>query len=215
MPPPQGCDERAAWESNDEFRVEGAAFEGRPVSFCLLKPDRWQPPYVGWSSSASLVRFWLWLPALIGGIALARRNLTRGRGDWRAAARLALVVVLGQLAAALLRANHTNALLLEQRLFEQGMSSALYGGALVGLLYLALEPYVRRVWPIIWFLNRLLSGAGAIRWSRATSWSGSAPECSRHSRSTRRSERMLLHAPQAFPHLELPDASGLLGRSGS
>ena len=121
-------------------------------------------PLFSSSDSTALVQLWSLLPALIGGIALGWRNLTSGRGDRRAAARLALVVVLSRLAVALLRANHAADIGDEYRILEQGLSSALYFGVLVGLLYVGLEPYVRRVWPdhlISW--SRLLTG----RWRDA------------------------------------------------
>jgi len=90
---------------------------------------------------------------------LARRNLSRGRSDQRAAARLALVVGLAQLFVALLRTNHTTALNIEQWLLAKALSFALCRGMFVWVLYLALEPIVRRAWPdhlVAW--SRLLSG---------------------------------------------------------
>ena len=164
MTPPQGCDERAAWVGPDpqhsraELRVEGAAFEGRPVSFWLEGPVDFELGSLD-TDLVWVVQFWLGLLALVGGIALARRNLTRGRGDPRAAARLALVVALTWLFVALLRTNHTTYVLVEQWLLVRALAWALFGGAFVGMLYLALEPSVRRVWPdhlVSW--SRLISG---------------------------------------------------------
>ncbi|MBI1853424.1 MAG: serine/threonine protein kinase [Planctomycetes bacterium] len=164
--PPQGCDERVAWTGPDpeepgvELTVEGAAFEGRPVSFGgRHAPLRSRPRKLGTSSSVAHIQFWLFTLALFGGIPLAWRNLTSGRGDRRTAARLAVVVFLLQTCVWLLRANHTTDVLLEGWLLERGLSAALYAGGFVWVLYLALEPYVRRIWPdrlVSW--SRLLAG---------------------------------------------------------
>src|SRR6185503_14490705 len=106
-----------------------------------------------------LLSLGLWFLAMVGGSALAWRNLTRGRGDQRAAVRLALVGMLGWLSVILLRTNHTADLHVEPWLLLRALSWALYGGAFVWVLYLALEPIVRRVWPdhlVAW--SRLVSG---------------------------------------------------------
>jgi len=163
--PTQRYDERAAWvgphpeRAGVDVTIEGAAFHGRPTSFAAFEVPLPVTPWTAGSDTAHLVQFWLWLPALIGGIALARRNLLNGRGDRRAAAWLAVAIGLGQLSVALLRAHHTTNLLREQAIVVEGLSLALYLGAFVWLLYLALEPYVRRLWPdhlVSW--SRLLSG---------------------------------------------------------
>jgi hypothetical protein len=114
---------------------------------------------LGESHSVELVHFWAWLLSLSGGIALARRNWKRGSGDRRTAARLAVVIALWDLAVALLGVNHTGDLLLERRLLVQGLSLALFDGGTAWVIYLALEPYVRRIWPdhlVSW--SRLLAG---------------------------------------------------------
>jgi serine/threonine-protein kinase len=167
--PLQAFDERMAWtgpdprDSQAELTVEGAALEGRPVSFRMYGREPTTPRFLelfsGSSTSARVVQFWMWLPALVGGIALAWRNLSRGRGDRRGAAALTSFIVVEALVVALLRMNHTTELLVEQWRLVQGLSYALYQGALVGVLYLALEPAVRRFWPdhlVSW--SRLLSG---------------------------------------------------------
>lgn len=163
--PTQGCDERAAWvgphpeKPEVEVTVEAAAFRGRPVTFEFLESPWTDTPWFAEPRPADLAQFWLRLAALIGGIELARRNLWNGRGDRRAAARLALLVLLVGFAGSLLRANHTTHLLLEKETVVQGLSLALYYGGLVWLLYLALEPHVRRFWPdhmVSW--SRLLTG---------------------------------------------------------
>jgi serine/threonine-protein kinase len=100
----------------------------------------------------------LFLAILIGAGLLARRNLRLGRGDRRGAFRLA-VFVLGLLMLAWAITAHHFPTFLEFVLFVQGTSFALFIAAFVWLLYIGLEPYVRRRWPksiISW--SRVLAG---------------------------------------------------------
>ncbi len=96
---------------------------------------------------------------LVFGGGLAFLNYRSGRGDRVGAMRIALAFfVLGAIAW-LFRAHHVPDLILEFRLFSRAMGSVMYTVGLVWIFYLALEPYVRRVWPetvISW--SRLLAG---------------------------------------------------------
>ncbi len=63
------------------------------------------------------------------------------------------------LAASLLAADHIPDLAREEPLLSKMAGTALFNGALIGLIYLALEPYVRRRWAsLIISWNRLLAG---------------------------------------------------------
>lgn len=96
---------------------------------------------------------------LIIALFLARRNLRRSRGDRRGATRLAMVVLALAVARHLLRVDHVSDPTAERELIERGLAWALFQTAGVWVVYLALEPYVRRRWPhtlIGW--TRLLSG---------------------------------------------------------
>ncbi len=87
-----------------------------------------------------------------------RRNLRLNRTDTRGAARLGSFVLLTYIAMWLLRAHHL-ASLDEFFLFLITLSWALLATALVSVMYLALEPFVRRRDPhtlISW--SRLLAG---------------------------------------------------------
>jgi serine/threonine-protein kinase len=161
-------DTRAAWTgtwpgTTRALRVEAAAFNGKPVFFSLIgdwtKPDRVKSPD---DSTGKKVRQILFLAVLIavlsGAIYLARRNYRQGRGDRDGAFRLALVMFGLEMLLWLCR-GHFVASLDTFGLFIIAVSTGLFISGTTWMLYLALEPWVRRRWPqtiISW--SRLLSG---------------------------------------------------------
>jgi serine/threonine-protein kinase len=164
------ADERAAWEgplpgpSNVSIRVEAASYRGRPVWFAVVGP--WTRPTLMSARGQSLVDrvirvvLTLFVVGLfaIGGL-LARHNLRAGRADRRGAARLAVAVALVGLAGWLASASHQTDLVAEDTLLFDGVGTALLMSALIWMLYVALEPHVRRLWPdslLGW--SRLLAG---------------------------------------------------------
>jgi serine/threonine-protein kinase len=165
--PPSYADARAAWvESKPErpdrpLRVEAAAVRGRPVFFELAGP--WsRPPRMARLPDLTGIRPdfpLLFLGILIVGAALiARRNLRLGRSDRRGAMRLAaFVFACSMLTWAFLTSHVASDSELALLLF--GASIALFLAGVCWLLYVALEPLIRRRWPdslIAW--TRLLSG---------------------------------------------------------
>jgi hypothetical protein len=93
------------------------------------------------------------------GAFFVRRNLRMGRGDRRGAARLALFFLV---LAALkwLFGEHHVATFGEIALFLEATGKGLLGAGIVWLMYIALEPFVRRRWPgLLTGWSRLLSGA--------------------------------------------------------
>jgi eukaryotic-like serine/threonine-protein kinase len=167
--PPVYSDARAAWtgslaERPDiPMRIEATAYRGKPVYFELIgpwtRPERMQPYQltVGERASEGILMILL-LSMLLGGAMLARRNLRLGRGDRRGASRLAAFVFAAWAVAWLFGAHHVPNfgelwLLLESVAWGLALSSFLW------VLYVALEPYVRRRWPatlVSW--SRLLAG---------------------------------------------------------
>jgi eukaryotic-like serine/threonine-protein kinase len=94
-----------------------------------------------------------------GGCFLARRNLRRDRGDRRGAFRVAAFIFFAELLAWGLSAHFVPNPPEEYIGFIGGVGNALYVAGFMWILYLALEPYVRRLWPemlISWM--RVLSG---------------------------------------------------------
>jgi serine/threonine protein kinase len=167
--PPQWSDARAAWtgeapgRTDVPLRVEAAAYRGKPVYFQLIWPWTRAGRTLSFQPSAQAkvvngVLLGLFLAVLFGAVLLARRNLRMGRGDRRGAFRLAIFVFLLIEISWALTAHHLSTSY-EFGLFVMGVSYALFIGAIAWLLYIGLEPYVRRRWPssiISW--SRVLAG---------------------------------------------------------
>jgi serine/threonine-protein kinase len=165
--PPSYADVRAAWvESKPErpdrpLRVEAAAANGRLVFFELAGP--WsRPPRTARPAELTGVRRdfdLLFLGILVvGGALIARRNLRLGRSDRRGAMRLAAFTFAGSMISWAFLTSHV-ASDSELALLLLGASVALLLAGVCWLLYIALEPLIRRRWPdslIAW--TRLLSG---------------------------------------------------------
>jgi eukaryotic-like serine/threonine-protein kinase len=167
--PPVYCDTRAAWtgslaEHPDiPMRIEAAAYQGKPIYFELIgpwtRPGRMQPYHATTLEQAGLVIFIvLLLSLLVVGALLARRNLRLGRGDRRGASRLAAFVFIAWTIAWFLGAHHVLTFD-EFELFIEFLAWGLAWSCFMWVLYIALEPYVRRRWPatlVSW--SRLLAG---------------------------------------------------------
>src|SRR5205085_8913701 len=90
---------------------------------------------------------------------LARRNLRMGRGDRRGAPRLAACVFVLEMIAWLTAARHVPEVSGEFVLFIECLAYILLISGMLWLIYIAVEPSVRRRWPgIIISWNRLLAG---------------------------------------------------------
>jgi len=146
--PPVHADRRAAWQGtyperpDVPIRVEAAAFGGRPVFLEIAGPWRESPGTGGPGFRAMNATEAVLLMLCV---ALARRNLRLGRGDRRGAWRLARLVFVLSLLVWLFSAHHV--LDAEWELFERALGSALLSAAALWAQYIALEPYIRRVWP--------------------------------------------------------------------
>jgi hypothetical protein len=168
--PPMFCDTVAAWNGSfagspqTAIRVEAGAYRGRPVYFRLLGP--WSVPQNRASTAgragvraALVLNVGLVLAALIGAILIVRRNLRQGLGDRRGAIRIALAIFGARMLAWLIRASHVPSPSDELELFVKGLGVAMFFAATLWLLYMALEPTVRRRWPTrILSWSRLLAG---------------------------------------------------------
>ena len=89
---------------------------------------------------------------------MARWNFVHGKGDRRGAMRLAVLIFSLHMALWVFQAHISSAGNFVYLLFLAISTALLWGGA-VWVLYLALEPYVRRYWPqaiISW--TRVLAG---------------------------------------------------------
>jgi serine/threonine-protein kinase len=167
--PPVYSDARAAWtgtlvERPDfPMRIEAAAYRGKPVYFELIgpwtRPERMQPYEPNSGEKVGLAFFIVMsLSLMVAGVMLARRNLRMGRGDRRGAFRLAVFVFAAWGLAWFFGAHHVPTGY-EFVLFLQFLSTGLLMSCFSWILYIAMEPYVRRRWPatlVSW--SRLLAG---------------------------------------------------------
>jgi serine/threonine-protein kinase len=97
---------------------------------------------------------------IVACLLVARMNLRAGRGDRTGARRLATAVFLTQMLAWLLTATHLPKPMWEMERFFAATGRTLFYVALAWMLYVALEPWVRRFWPdSLMGWTRLFSGA--------------------------------------------------------
>ena len=162
-------DSRAAWVRDAPGklgiteRVEATAYRGKPIYFDVIYP--WRTPERQTRSTQTqgeklrvAVILILFFGVTLAGVFVARRNVRLRRADTSGTLRLGTFVFLTYMAAWLLSAHHV-ASLDEFDIIVIALSWALLFSSLVMMLYLALEPYVRRRDPhtlIGW--SRLLSG---------------------------------------------------------
>jgi len=168
LPPAVPHDQQVTWSARSAAaprRVSAATLRGRSVYFGVTSDDASfslgvQRPFS--SGEPLVVEATLWLGiVLIFGVAgvMARDNYRRGEGDRRGARRLSTFIIIFGAASALLRGHHVpNGI--EEAAFLLGVTGwALVWGAFSWLVYMSLEPRVRRLWPatlISW--ARLLAG---------------------------------------------------------
>ena len=165
--PPVFGDARAAWsgkhpEDGTSIRVEAAAFRGTPVFFRIVAP--WdekdltgEMPFAG--SGFGYATAAMGLVTILFGAFLAWRNLRLRRGDRQGTVRVGAALFLAGTATAVLTAKHAPSAGHEIAVIFSSVEAALLNAVLIALLYLAVEPYMRRRWPdrlIAW--ARLLAG---------------------------------------------------------
>jgi serine/threonine-protein kinase len=169
--PDDWADARAAWTgtiggtSPIPVRVEAAGYRGRPVSFRLIgpwmRPQRLESAGAGRTRGEKAVNLFfasMTLLVIVASLLLARRNLRLARADRRGAFRLGLAVVAVLLLSWVADGAHAANIVIFLP-FVDRIGFALFGGCILAVLYLALEPLVRRRWPdslISW--TRLLDG---------------------------------------------------------
>ncbi len=169
--PPDYADASRAWtghypEQPDwPVRVEAASYAGAPIYFNVL--ETFDTPWTGPSTETKplIDRLVTGLEIAILAVAIvvppliARRNLRRGTGDRVGAVRLGVALSGLALLAWLLWADHTSNVGAELDMFMVALGGSVLLGVWAGLVYLGLEPYVRRLLPdtlISW--TRLLLG---------------------------------------------------------
>jgi hypothetical protein len=152
--PPTFADDRRAWRgtlsgTDIAVRLEGAAYRGRLVYFQIVAPwtqasrDVHTAAISQQDSAFSVIAV---VALLIVAAIRARTNLRSGRADRRGAMRTGTFAVL-VLAGVWASLDHVRDIAEERtRLFE-GLGIGLFVGGAMFVVYLALEPEVRRSWP--------------------------------------------------------------------
>jgi serine/threonine-protein kinase len=164
------ADSRAAWTgvwpgSNRPLRVEAAAWHGKPVFFAMI--GKWNKPWrmIAQESAddkknraTNISSLLVLIFMLVAGALLARRNYRHGRGDREGALRLAIVMFTLEMVLWLCRSHFAAGFQTFGYLMLAIAAGLLWGGTM-WMLYLAIEPWIRRNWPqaiISW--SRLVSG---------------------------------------------------------
>ena len=168
--PPDYADTRAAWTgphptlADVTLRVEGAAYRGKPVFFDVIgpwtDPERMQPDEESFADQVFVALIFVTLFGLIAAAAvLARRHLRANRADRRGAWRVTAYLAIAGMLAWLLRASHSASVEGEIGLLFRAAGVIAMLGVVFWTVYVALEPYVRKLWPdalLGW--SRLLAG---------------------------------------------------------
>jgi hypothetical protein len=158
--PPVDCDEVAAWrvgpagDGDDELTLQIGTLDGRLNYVEILGLDEamiYAPPEGKFLTTMSRNTLLIHLMRVVM-LLLAWRNLRLGRGDWRNAIRYAAIV------GALYTLLHVFSIFLQEGLLAEtirveslrngnDVGHALLHMADVWMIYVAIEPYVRRIWP--------------------------------------------------------------------
>lgn len=164
--PATGSDVHVAWsglarDGTTPIHVEAAAWRGTPVFLRISGPwEKASPdaiPFAG--RNVQIVAATVFSSVIFIGLLLAWRNVRLRRGDRGSAIRAAGLILVLELVAGLLGAHHQPSGLYEVGLLRRVLADALFWSGLACLLYLALEPYVRRRWPeLLISSTRLLNG---------------------------------------------------------
>ncbi|HEV7843206.1 MAG TPA: hypothetical protein VGO69_05885, partial [Pyrinomonadaceae bacterium] len=168
--PPQYTDERSAWEGvlpgepPVPVRIEAGSYRGKPTYFELIFP--WDKPFrqmeIPSSASDKIINGLILgsiIVAMVVGVLLAWHNLRLGRGDRRGATRLALFVFVISAINWVAGTHHVPEIGPEFNNFMEGLAGSLVFMGLCWVMYVALEPLVRRRWPsriVSW--TRFLAG---------------------------------------------------------
>jgi serine/threonine-protein kinase len=160
---------RTAWtgpyagRADIPVRIEAASFHGLPVYFQVLWPwtrsSRLTPQVATTSDTLrSIGLYGVGGLVLIAAFWVAHYNWKAGRGDLRGATRVGLYCAILRLVIWLFRAHHVAAAP-EQTIIGNALTDAAFSFVTNWIVYLALEPWVRRYWPqtmITW--SRVLAG---------------------------------------------------------
>jgi serine/threonine protein kinase len=152
------ADQRMAWVARSTtpphlpMQLRGASAEGEVVCFEVIKPwsdsnDEPMHSLLVPSGIPGAVTVALGLGLMIGFFVLAAINLRRGRGDRRGAIAMGLITLLSMAVTQVSMAREIPPSATRLVAWMDSLSTAIAGGLLACLAYLAVEPSIRRVWP--------------------------------------------------------------------
>jgi hypothetical protein len=151
--PPSAFDARGAWTGTfgegrpEQVRLEAASWKGQPVYFAIAGDWQQTASFTGPFSVALRMGLGVGFIVVVAvSVLLAVRNLRRGRADRKGARILATIAFCLTLSSGLLAAAHV-AGLWEIGVVLKALSWSGVAAGLLSLLYLAIEPHVRRHWP--------------------------------------------------------------------
>jgi len=167
--PRNHCEERAAWVGraagfqDSTVRVEAGAFGGRVAFVRVVDPSSTpgaaEPREDRPVAVANTVLSAIVVLILFSSAWLARRNVRLRRGDRRGATRLAYTVAVFQIFRMFFQADLPSTLNELLQFFTVCLALSLLIGGWVFVLYLGIEPYIRKLWPttiVSW--TRFLAG---------------------------------------------------------
>ncbi len=163
-------DSRVAWEGPlgsypiEKFQVSAASYRGKPVWFSIEAPWTPVPGQTPATQSASRVILIALNMAVVFGLMFgcayfARRNIAAGRGDRKGAFRIMLAVIVAGVLDWATGTHFTGDVDVTFNRFMDNTGIAVFKGVFLYMIYLALEPFIRRRMPhllISW--SRLLAG---------------------------------------------------------
>jgi hypothetical protein len=165
------ADTRVAWTGSVAehpgvtLRVEAAAYRGKPVYFSVVGP--WTKPTRMVESSrsqaeslVSLLSRIIIVGIFVGAMLLAWRNARRGRGDRHGAWFAAALMFVLSFGFRVLRMSHVpDAFVETERFFAIAVAMPLFDAGSIWIVYMAVEPAIRRFWPdLLKGWSRLVSG---------------------------------------------------------
>ncbi len=163
--PPFAFDERAAWNgamadwADIPIQIEAASYNGKPVYFRVVTPWSETAKAVVTNNNAPIFVLATLSFLLIAVIMLVLYNIKSERADLNGTAKISLFFLVTLLVISLFRFDHVFASSQEFNVLIEIIKFSLFWAVFGGLIYCALEPYVRRWWSeylISW--SRLLAG---------------------------------------------------------
>ena len=165
--PDVAADQQITWDvehDSKSIEVRAGAYRGRPVFFVVQAP--WARP----SRAESLRTAFVWkfgsgvfvivaIAVQLFCVFLARRNIRLGRGDTRGALRVSFVLFAAQFIWMTLSSHYSSNIWWAWGWWQVTVGLCAGIGLQFWIVYVALEPYIRRYWPemlISW--SRFLSG---------------------------------------------------------